>query len=187
MSYKLGLIESKRQAASNPWTLHMSDHPSDARIFEQRLHPHRSLTKRNFLWLMLAFSAISFATTLPFVIMGAWPVAGFMGLDVLIFYFAFRSNFRAARAYEDVCVTPIELLVAKVSARGARREWRFNPAWVRLEREELEEFGTQRLALVSRGRRLEVGGFLGPDAKSDFADGLTRALAEARRGPQFSY
>ena len=51
----------------------------------------------NFWILLCIFSAISFATTIPFVIMGAWPVAGFMGVDVAIFYFAFRANFRAAR------------------------------------------------------------------------------------------
>jgi uncharacterized membrane protein len=164
----------------------MTEHPSDVRIFERRLHPHRSLSSRNFLMLMMGFSALSFAITIPFVILGAWPVAGFMGLDVLAFFWAFRANYRAARAYEDICVTPVELSVAKVSARGARREWRFNPAWVRLEREELEDYGTQRVDVVSRGRRLEVGGFLGPEARSEFADGLARAIQEARRGPRFN-
>jgi uncharacterized membrane protein len=163
----------------------MTDHPADRPLFSTRLHPHRSLTQRNFLVLMMAFSGCAFFSSLPFVIVGAWPVAGFMGLDVLIFYLAFRANFRAAGAYEDVRVTPVELLIAKVSARGARREWRFNPSWVRLEREELEEFGTQKLAVISRGRRLEIASFLGPDAKADLADGLNRALAQARRGMRF--
>ena len=43
-------------------------------------------------------------------------------------------SFRAARAYEDYRLTYLELEFARVSARGARREWRFNPAWVTLER-----------------------------------------------------
>lgn len=124
--------------------------------------------------------------SLPFVLLGAWPVAGFMGVDVALFYFAFRANFNAARAYEDVLVTPFELFFAKVSARGRRAEWRFNPAWVRLEREEHEEFGTQKLALVSRGKSVEIAAFLGPNEKADLAKALSRALADARRGPRFS-
>ena len=164
----------------------MSDNPAETLIFETRLRPHRSLSPRGFGWLMLAFGGGMLASSLPFLILGAWPIAGFMGLDVLLIYVAFRLNYRAARAYEDVCVTPIELRVEKVSARGARRQWRFNPSWVRLEREEMEEYGTQKLALISRGRRLEIASFLGPDAKSDFADGLSRALSEARRGPRFN-
>ena len=109
-----------------------------------------------------------------------------MGIDVALFYFAFRASYRAARAYEVVEVTFFELLLAKVSARGERAEWRFNPAFVRLEQEVHEEFGTQRLALVSRGQAVEIAAFLGPADKADFAKDLSRALAEARRGPRFS-
>lgn len=160
--------------------------PAAEQIFAVRLHPHRSMTRRQFYILLMIFSAMSFTATLPFVIIGAWPVAGFMGLDVALFYFAFRANFRAARAYEDVCVTPLELMLAKVSAKGEKAEWRFNPIWVRLHKEDDEEYGVQKLALVSRGQSVEVGQFLGPEEKAQFAHGLSRALAEARRGPRFS-
>lgn len=160
--------------------------PATRRIFAVRLHPHRSLSRRNFHILIVVFSAMSCFATLPFVIAGAWPVAGFMGLDVALLYFAFRANFRAARAYEDVRVTPIELMLAKVSPKGVKAEWRFHPSWVRLQKEDHEEFGVQKLALVSRGQSVEVGHFLGPDEKARFANGLSHALAEARRGPRFS-
>ena len=160
--------------------------PADARLFDVRISPHRSLTRRNFRILMALFAGVSIASSLPFVILGAWPVAGFMGLDVAILYLAFQASFKSARAYEDIVVTPLELLLAKVSARGARREWRFHPAWVRLDKDEHAEFGLQRLAISSRGRSVEVAGFLGPDAKADFAFGLSLALHEARRGPRFS-
>lgn len=158
----------------------------DAPLFDARLNPHRSLTPRGFRALMVATLLATTLFSLPFYLMGAWPVVGFMGLDVLALYIAFRVNFRAARAYEELRLTPIELLFARVSTRGARREWRFNPAWVRFERVEHEEFGTQRLSLVSRGRSLEVGAFLGPDQKADLATRFSRALALARRGPRFS-
>jgi uncharacterized membrane protein len=162
------------------------DDPVQRRIFATRLMPHRSLTRRNFHLLLMVFTGASFFSSMPFVICGAWPVAGFMGLDVLFFYLAFRANFRAARAYEDVQVTPLELQTAKVSARGQRAEWRFHPSWVRLHKEEHEEFGVQRLELVSRGQSIEVGNFLGPDEKAKFAASLSQALAEARRGPRYS-
>jgi uncharacterized membrane protein len=170
---------------------HMSDatgpqHPADQPLLVMRLRPHRSLSRRNFHLLMMVFGLASFVSSMPFVIAGAWPVAGFMGLDVALFYWAFRANFRAARAYEDVRLTPIELLLAKVSPKGRRAEWRFHPAWVRLLREEHEEYGVQRLALESRGRSVEVAGFLGPREKADFATELSAALAQARRGPRFS-
>lgn len=160
--------------------------PASHRIYAVRLHPHRSLSERNFWLLLCIFSAISFAATIPFVVLGAWPVAGFMGLDVAIFYFAFRANFRAARAYEDLNVTPIELSLAKVSPKGARAEWHFNPSWVSLHKETHEEYGVQKVSVISRGRSVEIGNFLGPDEKATVARDLSRALNEARRGPRYS-
>ncbi len=157
-----------------------------APIFMRRIHPHRSLSRGNFHILLLVFCATSFVSSLPFVLMGAWPVAGFMGLDVLAFWFAFRTNFADAKAYEDITLTPLECALAKVSARGARRQWHFNPIWLRMTREEDEEYGLQKLALISRGTQVEVAGFLGPDAKKAFADEFSLALSEAKRGPRFS-
>ena len=158
----------------------------DTQIFAARLAPHRSLDSRQFRVLIMVFCACGFFVSLPFLVIGAWPVAGFMGLDVLLLWLAFRANFRSARACEEVRVTPYELSLAKVSARGARREWRFSPLFVRLEKDEDEEFGVQRLALVSRGRSVELATFLGPDARADLARDLSRALNEARRGPRYS-
>jgi uncharacterized membrane protein len=160
--------------------------PAAVVFFATRLQPYRSLTWRNFRLLLMIFSGSSFFASMPFVLIGAWPVAGFMGLDVALFYFAFRVNYYAARAYEEVAVSYLELVVAKVSPAGERAEFRFNPAFVHLERVEHAEFGTQRLALVSRGKRLEIASFLGPVEKTDLAGALTRALLEARRGPRYS-
>ena len=47
-------------------------------------------------------------------------------------------------------MTPSELTVRKVSHRGDVREWTLNPVWARLHRETHEEFGLQRLFLVSQ-------------------------------------
>jgi uncharacterized membrane protein len=166
----------------------MDDAPltNEAPILAVRLTPHRSLDPARVRILLVATFVVSAVFSLPFYLLGAWPIIGFLGLDVALLYFAFRLNFRAARAYEDFYLTYFELLFARVSARGARREWRFNPTWVRVERIDHQEFGPERVSLLSRGRRWEVAKFLGPDEKAEFATTLTRGLAEARRGPRFS-
>jgi uncharacterized membrane protein len=156
---------------------------ADPKIFSAVITPHRSLTPRGFLILMLCLGGLSFVSGMAFVLMGAWPVFGFFGLDVLLVYLAFRANFRAARAYEEVTVTASELTVRKVNPRGVMREWTLNPLWVRLERIVHQEFGIERLFLVSRGRRLTIANALGPDEKASFAQALSNALGEAKRGP----
>jgi uncharacterized membrane protein len=160
-----------------------NDALAEPEIFSAVITPHRSLTPRGFLVLMLCLGALSFVSGVIFVSIGAWPVFGFFGLDVLLVYVAFRANFRAARAYEEVKLTPSELTVRKVSHRGGVREWTLNPLWVRLERIVHEEFGIERLFLVSYGRRLAIAGALNADEKASFAQALSAALGEAKRGP----
>src|SRR6266700_3552403 len=77
--------------------------------------------------------AVRFAAGLAFLLMGAWPVLGFFGLDVLVIYWAFRINFRDAKAIEEISMTPFELRVRRVSHRGHVVEWVLNPLWVRLD------------------------------------------------------
>jgi uncharacterized membrane protein len=114
--------------------------------------------------------------------MGAWPVLGFFGLDVLVICWAFRANFRSADATEDIVMTPSELRVRRVSHRGHLTEWSFNPLWVQLEQTGDPDFGIEHLYLVSRGRRLVIGHFLGPEEKVSFAKALLTALQTAKRG-----
>ena len=52
-------------------------------LFSALLTPHRSLNRTGFLVLMVALCAISFVAGMVFLLMGAWPVFGFFGLDVL--------------------------------------------------------------------------------------------------------
>lgn len=160
--------------------------PWDTQIFSAELRPHRSLGRAQFQYLMMFFCGAMFFISIPFFVLGAWPVLGFMGLDVLGFWWAFRVNFRDARAIESIKLTPLELAIDRISPKGARSEWRFNPMWVQVQKQEHEEYGLEKLLIVSRGKALEVAGFLGPDQKARFASDFIRALGEAKRGPVFS-
>ena len=102
-------------------------------LFSVLLTPHRSLNRTGFVLVMTFLSVISFATGVAFLMMGAWPVFGFLGLDVLAIYIAFKINFGRARAREEITVTPSELRIRRVSHRGHVVEWVFNPLWVRLD------------------------------------------------------
>jgi len=155
-------------------------------LFSALLTPHRSLNRTGFLVVMGAISVASFAAGIACLMIGAWPVLGFLGLDVLAIYVAFKINYRSARAYEEILVTPSELRLRRVSHRGHVMEFAFNPLWVQLDQVIDEEFGVERLFLVSKGRRVALANFLGPDEKASFAKALLAALAAARKGPVFS-
>ena len=151
----------------------------DASVFRAILHPHRSLEPRGLLILMLAIGSVSFVSGMAFVLMGAWPVLGFFGIDVLLLHIAFKLNYRAARAYELVELTPRTLTLTQVSASGKSRSFEFNPYWVRVLFTERPD-GGNHLRLASHGRELEFGRLLNDDERRDFADALRRALESGR-------
>jgi uncharacterized membrane protein len=155
-------------------------------LFSALLTPHRSLNRTGFLVVMAFVTFVSFAAGLAFLLMGAWPVLAVFGLDVLAIYWAFQVNFRRARASEEIWVTPSELRVRRISHRGHVVEFVLNPLWVRLDQISHAEYGIEKLYLVSRGRSVSIGSFLGPDEKASFAKALTAALQAARRGPTYN-
>ena len=149
--------------ASNVFDQAQDQAHDQPKLFSARLTPHRSLNRTGFLVLMVFVAAVSFAAGVAFLLMGAWPVFGFFGLDLLVIWWAFRINFRRAAAVEEISVTPSELRVRRVSHRGHVVEWVLNPLWVRLDQKTHAEFGIERLYLVSKGRRVSIVSFLGAD------------------------
>ena len=148
--------------------------------FAARLVPYRSLSRNGFVALMVFVGVTCFASGILFMAVGAWPVLGFMALDVLIVWAAFAVNYRSARRYEEVAIWPHDLVVRQVSPAGRISEHRFNPFWTRFNVDRHEEFGITRMFLQASGRELDIGGFLNPDDREIFARAFGRALASAK-------
>jgi uncharacterized membrane protein len=165
---------------------HFDPDAVEPELFSALLTPYRSLNRTGFVVLMAFLSVVSFVAGVAFLMMGAWPVFGFFGLDVLVIYWAFKVNFRRARAREEISMTPSELRVRRVSHRGHVAEWVLNPLWVRLDQQVDDAYGVERLYLVSKGHHLSIGRFLGPDEKASFAKALNAALLAARRGVSYN-
>ncbi|HEX2135965.1 MAG TPA: DUF2244 domain-containing protein [Microvirga sp.] len=155
---------------------------SEAPVFAAVIRPHRSLGRDGFRIVMTLCCLASVVASIPFLVLGFWPVAGFFGLDLLALYVAFVVNFRAGQSFEELELTRLNLLFRKVSPRGEAREWRFNPLWTRLHREDDDEFGLQRLALISRGERVVIARDLSPPERESLAEALGRALSDVKRG-----
>ncbi len=87
--------------------------------FIVELIPHRSLGRTGFLLLMGFIGVTCFISGMMFLIMGAWPVLIAMALDALIIWFAFKMNYRAAKAREVISVARDELKIQKFAPSGA--------------------------------------------------------------------
>ena len=156
----------------------MTGQPETKPPFRAVLSPNCSLTPNGFAIVMGVIALISFAAGMVFLMIGAWPVLGFFGLDVAIIYWAFRRNFRDAERREIIEVTEQEVIVQRLAPGRLLDEQRFTRPWVRLalEQDEKREL-IGPLTLNQSGRRLEIGAFLGSEERLGFYQALNRALA----------
>jgi uncharacterized membrane protein len=153
--------------------------PADAPAFEATLYPNRPLGRAGFIALMLGMSSASAGLGLAFTLAGAWPVAGFLGLDVLLLYLAFRVVRRRAARREHIRLDASGLHVRRVEANGTWRDWRFEPYWVRVLMDDPPR-RTSLLTLSAHGRRVRLGAFLTPEERLDLAHALRAALRHYR-------
>lgn len=163
---------------------HQTAEPLPAPLhFDAVILPHRSLSMRGFVILIGVVAAVNFTAGTWFMAKGAWPVFGFCGLEVLAVWWAFRANYRAARAHETVQLSDDELLIRRVDAKGRAEAVRLTPHWARLSLSRLPDEST-RLHVVSHGREVELASQLSPAERADFARALEAALAKLKAGPQ---
>ena len=155
------------------------ERPGHRVFFEQVLLPHRSLPLPAFHLLMLLLGLVSLAASVFFLALGAWPVCGFFGLDVALLYLAFRISYRSARQHETLRLAGDQFTVERISIRGERRLWQFQPFWLRVVLEERAD-ESNRLLVASHGRSLVIGDFLPPPSRRDLAATLRQALARWR-------
>ncbi|MCB1528525.1 MAG: DUF2244 domain-containing protein [Hyphomicrobiaceae bacterium] len=143
------------------------------------LTSYRSLSPRGFLILMSLLGLVSFTAGITFLLMGAWPVFGFFGLDVLLIYIAFKLNYRDGRLHETVDLDSHQLTVTRYHPSGRTETFGFNPYWVRVSVSEAVD-GRTSLSLTSHGKLFQFGSFLTDDERKEFGGVLGRALQKAR-------
>lgn len=152
-------------------------------LFEAEITPYRSLSRAG-LWRLIGFlCTVSFGVTLMFWWLGAWPIAGFNGAELLAAVLLLRVHGRSRRVREEVRLTSQVLRVRRVDARGGVTEVVLSPDWLDVLIEE-RAGRVPALWLVGGGVREEIAAVLGEDEKRDLARVLGQAL-HRRRHPVF--
>ncbi len=155
----------------------------DATLFQAIIVPHRSLSPAGLKRLLAVICVACSASAGMFVWLGAWPVGGFTGIELLLAAFLFRLNGREVRGSELVMLTGSGLRVVRTDPRGRRSEITLSPAWLNLLVEE-RPGRVPGLLLVARDIRVEIARSLGEDEKRDLAEALGTAL-DRLRNPRF--
>ncbi len=152
--------------------------------FEQYIVPHRSLGPLGFRILMGIIIVLSFAIGMFFFSLGAWPVTGFFGLDVLLIYWAFKLHYRYGKAVEIIRVIDDEFMITRIDHKGNRKDFSYNAYWVSIRMTRLSEgsfgSGQEMLEARSHGKGTFFGAELSPEFRMELLRSLSRALRESK-------
>ena len=145
--------------------------------FRAELVPNRSLSPAGFTIVMSLVAGLSFIAGVVFLLVGAWPVVGFFGLDVLLIYGAFKLSFRDSERREIVEVNDREVVVTRMIPGRPEEQRAFQRSWLRIELDEDKERELiGKLRLVERGKAFEIANFLGPEDRQEFYWALKDAV-----------
>src|SRR5215475_8864826 len=106
---------------------------TDTVHFSTLLRPHRSLPPEGFKWLIRGAIAANLLVGLPMYLLGAWPVLGFMGLDIWLLWYMFQRNYLDARRSETLTLTDRELVIDRIAPDGEREQHRLDAYWLQVE------------------------------------------------------
>ncbi len=152
---------------------------SDAIVFEAEVTPYRSLSPRGLRRVLGFVGAVSLCTTSVFWYLGAWPIAGFNGGEILLAMFLFRAHARSRKQREVLLLSGQSLRILRTDAQGRNSERLLSPGWLNVTL--LERPGrVPGLFLSSRGQSVEVGAALGEPEKRDLALALSEAVHRLR-------
>ena len=149
--------------------------------FHALLYPNRSLSRDGFRRVIGLVVGINLLNAVIYFTVGAWPVAVFCGVDILIVWLAFRASYVAGRKHERIMLTDDALWVSRVLPSGHETRWRLDPLAARVRIDRPVRHDTQ-LRLVQRGRTVILASFLSPKERGELADALDAALSRWRTG-----
>ncbi len=153
-------------------------------VFEALSGPPLGLSRGAILRIGLLLGGAALICGIGFVWLGAWPVFGFLGVEVLLVLALLSSHARwSSRAFERVRLADGRLTIERDNGRGQSEKAVFEAYWARPQWIE-DAPGEGRLLLSARGNDIEIGLFLNGAERRSLHDALSGALS-AWRNPSF--
>ena len=151
----------------------------DPILFQAELSPHRSLSKRGLTFIVAFVCTVSLCTTTLFWRLGAWPIAGFNGGEILLAIVLLRLHHRSGRAREVLLLSGSGLRILHTDPQGRETERMLPAGWLNVTLAE-RPGRVPGLYLSASGQHVEVAASLGEPEKRDLADALREALHRAK-------
>jgi uncharacterized membrane protein len=171
--------ETGRSGSAGGSAAALPEPPAERPLFQALLYPHRSLPARGYLILITGTATIAALYGVLFLVIGAWPIFGFLGAEWLLFWWLLRTHLKGDRRAERIRLFRDRLVLDQIDAKGLVTACSFEPYWLQIVLHE-RGFENPALLLRSHGRSVEIGAFLGAHERRQFADELNHVLTRWR-------
>lgn len=145
------------------------------------IEPHDPLGARGRRMLFWCLASVSLVIGLAFYLSGAWPVVGFMGLELLVLWLAFRTFVNQQRHVEILELTNNQLIVTKIDHQGRERQIKLDPGDCRVSLTRPVKWKSSLILRQAPGFNrpavsVRLGSALTPDARAAVADKIRTQL-----------
>ena len=147
--------------------------------------PHRSLSAKGFAIVMWGLAGLLFIIGFGFFLAGAWPVIGFLGIELLVVWAAFKLNYRAARHRETILTTIEDVTIESQNPAGQLDKKSFPLGWLRVNllqtaAQTAKSRHHQKIIFTSHGQQAEIGRHLHPSEKVGLSRDINEMIDRAR-------
>lgn len=137
--------------------------------------PNCSLSPEETLCVFFVVSLTTLIFAFSFVLIGAWPVLPFAGVELLVLGFCFYRVWRHSHDFERLILEDGKVIV-ETHEPGCDKHFELNGYWARMVVDYTPDGSCQRLALRSHGREVEFGRHLSSSERLDVARQLKPRL-----------
>ena len=151
-------------------------------LLEAYLSPSVAIKLSAVRWILSLFGCVCVLVGVTFALIGAQPVLGFMGIEIILLFAVYRFCVRNSRMAEQIILSSHSLLFRRIDRYGNVSITSLEPLWLRVEIGRAKGV-FRHIILASKGRTYNVGVFLTPEEKVVLLNTLQRALRALRTEP----
>jgi len=142
-----------------------------------KIYRNQSLTTRGLYILMFFITIPASYIAISFYVLGAWPVLGFMGFEILLIYIAFKILFYNNKFYEHIILDSEKLNILFKKKNKIIKKIELEPTWVQVKIEKIYE-NEDTLIVSSHGKKIILANYLIPEERLKLAGKIKSGLRE---------
>ena len=142
-----------------------------------KIYRNQSLTTRGLYILMFFITIPASYIGISFYVLGAWPVLGFMGFEILLIYIAFKILFYKNKFYEHIILDSEKLNILFKKKNKIIKKIELEPTWVQIKIEKIYE-NEDTLIVSSHGKKIILANYLIPEEWLKLAGKIKSGLRE---------